>query len=117
MIPILPVLGSVEMNNMLGQLKGIAQDVLGGSSVDPTATADATQSPSFTDTLKQAIDGVNSQITAANRAAMSYAAGNHALSLSDVMISLEKANLAFQTAATVRDRVTDAYSSVMNMQV
>jgi len=116
-IPILPVLGSVEIGNMLDQLKSIAQDVLNGNSVDPTAPTGGTQSASFTDTLVQAINSVNGQITAANRAAMSYAAGNHALSLSDVMISLEKANLAFQTAATVRDRVTDAYSSVMNMQV
>ena len=33
------------------------------------------------------------------------------------MVSLEKAHLAFQTAVTVRDRVTEAYNSVMNMQV
>jgi flagellar hook-basal body complex protein FliE len=39
------------------------------------------------------------------------------VSLSDVMISVERANLAFQTAATVRDRVVEAYQTIMNMQL
>ena len=118
MIPILPVLGGLEMNNVLSQLKGMAEDAAGAViNTVVGANGSSTAAPSFTDTLKQAIDGVNSQITASNRTAMSYAAGNHAISLSDVMISLEKANLAFQTASSVRDRITDAYSSVMNMQV
>jgi flagellar hook-basal body complex protein FliE len=118
-IPILPVLGSVEMSNMLSQMKGMAQDAIGsiGDAIGATGDTEGTTAPSFLDTLKQAVAGVNSQIASSNHAAMSYAAGNHAISLSDVMISLEKANLAFQTAAGVRDRVTDAYSSVMNMQV
>ena len=37
--------------------------------------------------------------------------------LSDVMVSLEQANLSMQMAANVRDKVVAAYSNVMNMQV
>jgi flagellar hook-basal body complex protein FliE len=93
---------------------------LGGSVTEPSiTTAIGADKPkaSFTDTLKTAIERVNDQISSASGAAASYAAGNHAVPLSSVMVSLEKANLAFQTAVTVRDRITDAYSSVMNMQV
>ena len=117
MIPIAPEMGVVEMNGALGELQKLANaagGLLGGASGADAANAAA---PSFGDTLKAAIADVNSRIETANHAAMSYAAGNHAMSLSDVMVALEKANLAFQTAATVRDRVAEAYSSVMNMQV
>ena len=109
MIPLIPMAADA----VLSGLQSLAADA-GGS--DATTTP-ATGNASFTATLKQAIDQVNGQIIKANSAAMAYAAGDHSVPLSSVMISLEKANLAFQTAVTVRDRVTDAYSSVMNMQV
>src|SRR6185312_6943711 len=110
MIPIIPIAGAV-----LSELSS-----LGSEANEPTiTTAIGGDKPkvSFTDTLKTAIDRVNDQIAVASGQAASYASGNHSVPLSSVMISLEKANLAFQTAVTVRDRVTDAYSSVMNMQV
>ena len=43
--------------------------------------------------------------------------GNHDIPISDVMISLEQANIAFQMASAVRDKVVAAYTSVMNMQL
>jgi flagellar hook-basal body complex protein FliE len=111
MIPLVPIAAGA----ILSDLQSLAADVSGASSsVGATAANDKA---SFTATLKKAMDQVNGQIIAANGAAMSYAAGDHSIPLSSVMISLEKANLAFQTAVTVRDRVTEAYNSVMNMQV
>jgi flagellar hook-basal body complex protein FliE len=111
---------------MIAALPAIADAVLSGISslADEAAGPSITSAigadkpkVSFSDTLKAAIDGVNNQISVASGAAASYAAGNHAIPLSSVMVSLEKANLAFQTATAVRDRVTEAYSTIMNMQV
>jgi flagellar hook-basal body complex protein FliE len=109
MIPLIPL----AAGTVLSDLQSLAAEATGSTSSSATVRGKA----SFTETLKQAIDQVNGQIIAANSAAMSYAAGDHAVPLSSVMISLEKANLAFQTAVTVRDRVTEAYNSIMNMQV
>jgi flagellar hook-basal body complex protein FliE len=111
MIPLIPAAASTVLTG----LQSLAADT-------NSATANATPTlaqgtTSFSATLQKALDEVNGQIVAANSAAMSYAAGDHSLPLSSVMVSLEKANLAFQTAVTVRDRVTAAYSSIMNMQV
>ena len=39
------------------------------------------------------------------------------VSLEDVMISLQKANLAMQGMVQVRNRLVEAYREVMNMQV
>jgi flagellar hook-basal body complex protein FliE len=111
MIPLIPIVTDA----VLSDLPGLSNEAAG-----PTITsAIGANKPtvSFADTLSTAIDRVNNQIAVASGAAASYASGNHALPLSTVMVSLEKANLAFQTAVTVRDRVTEAYNTVMNMQV
>ena len=56
-------------------------------------------------------------IATANEKAKAFASGNQDVSLSDVMISLEQANLALQAAAAVRDKMIAAYTNVMNMPV
>jgi flagellar hook-basal body complex protein FliE len=111
MIPLIPMVAG----SMLSDIQSLASEITGAAG--PAAIGGVKAKASFTDTLKTAIDRVNSQVATASGAAASYAAGNHAIPLSSVMVSLEKANLAFQTAVTVRDRVTEAYNSVMNMQV
>jgi flagellar hook-basal body complex protein FliE len=112
MLPLLPAIAGAALSD----LQGLVGDVATGISGD-TAIGGVKGHASFVDTLKTALDRVNDQISTASGAAASYAAGDHAIPLSSVMVSLEKANLAFQTAATVRDRVTEAYNTVMNMQV
>lgn len=84
-----------------------------GSAVGVAAPAGS----SFVDTLKDAVSRVDGQIAASESKTHAFAAGDKNVSLSDVMVSIEQANLAFQTAATVRDRVVAAYQTIMNMQL
>ena len=72
---------------------------------------------SFSAALSGALGRLDGTVASANATAKSYAAGNSDIPLSDVMVSLEQANLALQMAANVRDKVVAAYSNVMNMQV
>jgi len=44
-------------------------------------------------------------------------AGAADINLQDVMISLQKASLSFQTMVQVRNKLVTAYQEVMNMQV
>jgi flagellar hook-basal body complex protein FliE len=111
MIPLIPMVAEAAISGLQGM---VGDDISGGLG---NAIGGVKDHASFTTTLQTAISRVNDQISSASGAAASYAAGNHAIPLSSVMVSLEKANLAFQTAATVRDRVTEAYNTVMNMQV
>jgi flagellar hook-basal body complex protein FliE len=76
-----------------------------------------TGATSFSSTLKGALDRLDGTIASANNAAKAFASGNKDIPLSDVMVSMEQANLALQMAANVRDKVVAAYSNVMNMQV
>jgi flagellar hook-basal body complex protein FliE len=83
--------------------------------VDP-ATSGA-QGASFSEALNTAINRLDNAITSASDKAKAFAAGSPDVSLSDVMVSLEQANLALQAAANVRDKIVAAYTNVMNMPV
>jgi flagellar hook-basal body complex protein FliE len=84
----------------------------------PDATAgDASASISFGQALKSALDGVDHSIADANTAARGFSAGDKSIPLSDVMVSMEQANLALQMASGVRDKVVSAYTNIMNMQI
>ena len=47
----------------------------------------------------------------------SFVLGDDKVSLSNVMIDMQKANIAFQTTVQVRNKVIAAYNEIMNMQV
>jgi flagellar hook-basal body complex protein FliE len=83
---------------------------------DPTSTAD-TAAPTFSQALQSALGRVDDTIAHANASAQAFSAGNQNIPLSDVMVSLEQANLALQMASGVRDKVVAAYTGIMNMQV
>ena len=103
------------MSAMLSDLQGLAG--LAGAVPSPAAGIAAPAASSFVETLKDAVSRVDGQIATSQDKTQQFAAGDKNVSLSDVMISVEQANLAFQTAATVRDRVVEAYQTIMNMQL
>lgn len=83
----------------------------------PESADGAGSGGAFLEALGAALNRIDNHIASASAAAKSFAAGDRDISLSDVMISLEEANLALQTAAAVRDKVAAAYTTIMNMQV
>jgi len=100
------------------------QSLAGAATAPPSAqlipdasSADAAAAPSFMQTLQNALGQVDGTIANANATTQSFAAGDKDIPLSDVMVSLEQANLALQMASGVRDKVVAAYTGVMNMQI
>ena len=108
------------MSAALSDLASLASAVTAPSSAsltpDPTAI-DGASAPSFMQTLQSALNSVDSTVATANTNATAFSAGDKSIPLSDVMVSLEQANLAMQMASGVRDKVVAAYSNIMNMQV
>ncbi len=72
---------------------------------------------SFAGALHAALDRLDGTVATADHLAKASAAGDRDISLSDVMVSMEQANLAMQMAANVRDKVSAAYTNIMNMPV
>jgi flagellar hook-basal body complex protein FliE len=70
----------------------------------------------FKDLLNKAISDLNTSQTDANTAIQNLATGGSD-NLHDVIISMEKAEMTLQYAIQVRNKVMDAYQSVIQMQV
>ncbi|WP_029420509.1 flagellar hook-basal body complex protein FliE [Alicyclobacillus macrosporangiidus] len=70
----------------------------------------------FAGALAKALDAANQALTAADQTAASYAAGGP-VTIDQLMIAEQQATLALNLVVQVRDRVVNAYQSVMNMQV
>jgi flagellar hook-basal body complex protein FliE len=67
--------------------------------------------------LRDALRGVSDAQNAAQAKAQAYQLGDDKTTLEDVMISLQRANLAMQGMVQVRNKLVEAYREVMNMQV
>jgi flagellar hook-basal body complex protein FliE len=71
----------------------------------------------FADALKASLNQVNSVQLTSQQLGQKFAMGDDKVSLSDVMISMQKANIAFQTTVQVRNKLVSAYHDIMNMQI
>jgi flagellar hook-basal body complex protein FliE len=114
-----------RISSMLAQLRAAAQKPE-GLGVSATQALNAVQKPtaasptsqvSFSDALKSSLDSVNNMQLQSEKLGQDFAMGNDNVSLSDVMISGQKANIAFQATVQVRNKLVSAYQDMMNMQV
>jgi len=71
----------------------------------------------FQEVLKEAVRGVSDAQQSAQSKAQAYQLGDDKVSLEDVMVSLQRANLAMQGMVQVRNRLVEAYREVINLQV
>ncbi|TAK89947.1 MAG: flagellar hook-basal body complex protein FliE [Burkholderiaceae bacterium] len=87
-----------------------------GSARAPSETA-APQSGGFSTALKGALDQVNQAQNQAEAMAREFQLGNPKVSLEEMMIAGQTANISFQTLVQTRNRLVNAYNEIMNMQV
>lgn len=78
-----------------------------------------TQSPKvdFGDVLKHSLDQVNQLQQTSKQMSKEFAMGDDSVDLADVMIAGQKANIGFQATVQVRNKLVQAYTEMMNMQV
>jgi flagellar hook-basal body complex protein FliE len=106
---------SSQIQAMIAQLKAHA--------TRPQATPPVVQAEQpaakveFSDALKSALDGVNTSMVKADQQGKAFAMGDDSVSLSDVMVSMQKASINFQASIQVRNKLVSAYHDIMNMQV
>jgi len=81
----------------------------------PTAPADSVETGGFAAELKRSLDNISGAQTQAYGQAEAFELGKPGVALNDVMVDLQKANVAFQTGLQVRNRLVTAYQEVMNL--
>ena len=71
----------------------------------------------FAALLKASVDQVNATQQDSANLAKAFEQGDPNANLQEVMVSLQQANLSFQTMVQVRNKLVSAYHEVMSMQV
>jgi len=98
---------------MVNQLRAVAAQ----ASVTPTPPSEDASKEDFATMLKSAIDEVNGTQMDSKQMTRQFESGDPDVNLQDVVLSLQKASLSFQTMVQVRNKLVSAYQEVMNMQV
>jgi flagellar hook-basal body complex protein FliE len=77
----------------------------------------AVQGASFQQAMSQALRGVSDAQNEADRMQREVQLDNPTVSLEQTMVAMQKAQIGFQGALTVRNKLVQAYSDIMNMNV
>jgi flagellar hook-basal body complex protein FliE len=100
------------MTQLLQELNSMAARAAGAPDAGAVAPA-----PAFDQALQAALQQVSDAQAEAARLQREFDLNAPNVSLHDVMVSLQKASLSFQTMVQVRNRLVSAYQEIMNMQV
>jgi flagellar hook-basal body complex protein FliE len=101
---------AMNVNQVLAQIRAYSR------MQEANATAPA-QPTNFSQVLAASLDQVNAMQTESSQLKTAYEIGDPSVDLPDVMISMQKASLAFEATVEVRNKLLSAYQEVMNMQV
>jgi flagellar hook-basal body complex protein FliE len=104
-----------SLESLSSQMKVMA-DMAAGQ-LNASAALPAAGEPDFQDVLKKAVLSVSEAQNSAQAKVQSFSTGESNMTLEEVMVSMQKANLSFQTMIAVRNRLVDAYKEVTNLQV
>ena len=111
-------IGADRIQAMMAQLKAAATKPAGAPVAPVGAGGEAPAAKvNFADALKSSLDGVSASQNKANELGKAFSLGDDSVSLSDVMISMQKASINFQASIQVRNKLVSAYHDIMNMQV
>jgi flagellar hook-basal body complex protein FliE len=108
-------MSSESVQALVNQMRIMGDMAAGKAAAAAPAVND--QGVDFKAILKEAIAEVSSAQNTAQAKVQAFSMGDNAMSLEEVMVSLQKANLSFQTMLAVRNKLIEAYKEVSNMPV
>jgi len=114
-----------QIDSMLAMLKNMSAQASPPSAIgnaitpiaNPGSGGSSVAKVSFADALKNSLGEVNQIQQKAQTMGDQFAAGNDNISISDVMIATQKANISLQATVQVRNKMVAAYTDIMNMQI
>ncbi len=101
-------MSEMNVNQVLAQMRSMSVEA--ANKPEPIDSSN-----DFAALLKQSIDNVNTTQKTAGKMTSDFETGLSDAGLSEVMVSVQKANVSFQAMVQVRNKLTDAYKQVMNM--
>ncbi len=107
-------MSSMQIQQVLSEMRALQARASG---VSTPGTAAAVQPTDFADLMKNSVDHIASMQNQASAMSAAYEAGDKSVDLTQVMLEVQKASLAFHAMTEVRNKLLDAYTQVMSMSV
>ena len=104
-----------RIDAMVSQLRTAAASAQG--KVSPLQGELSATKTDFSSVLKTSLDQVNNAQVKAEQMGQKFVVGDDSVNLSDVMISIQKANISFQATVQARNKLVTAYHDIMGMSV
>jgi len=89
---------------------------VGGALLSPTPATSSVPGSGPAGAFREALEQVDQLQKAADKAGQAYALGENR-DVASTLITIEKANLAFQLTQQIRNKVVEAYQEIMRMPV
>ena len=105
----------VQASSLLKDFEALRFEALGPGSRATPMNGEVQQD--FGQALKMALENVNSLQQDASSLRTRFDMGDRSINLSDVMIAGQKSSIAFEATVQVRNKVVEAYKTIMNMPV
>jgi len=109
-------ISSANVQSMLEVLRNYQTQATGTTDSTTQPAATKVGQPTFFDSVKNALDKVNDADNKADALSTAYERGEE-VPLTEVVLSMQKASLAFEATLQVRNKVMKAYEEIMNMPV
>lgn len=118
------VAGRADINQVLADMRNLRSQVQKPQSLGPEISPSKVQGvqspqdvPKFSELLSKAVNNVNETQQTSNAMTTAYVQGDTSVSLSQVMVQSQKAAVSFQALTQVRNKVVQAYETIMKMPV
>lgn len=103
--------------SVLAQMREISSSAaLGAGGAIGDSNAAESVGGGFAGELRKSLARINGSQQGAAAQAEAFEMGVPGVSLNDVMVDMQKANIGFQTGIQVRNKMVQAYQEIMNMQ-
>ena len=116
--------GRADINQVLADMKNLRAQVQKPQELRPEISPTKVQGtqapqdvPKFSDLLSSAVNSVSETQQKSAALSTAYVQGDSSVSLSQVMIQSQKASVSFQALTQVRNKVVQAYETIMKMPV
>lgn len=110
------IAGLAGIENMLEQMRQVVRVAEGGAP-EGAGSAGAVGGDGFAAELQRSLKRVSGAQNAAVAQAKAFELGAPNVSLNDVIVDMQKANVGFQTAVQVRNRLVAAYKEISSLSV
>ncbi|WP_027816084.1 flagellar hook-basal body complex protein FliE [Paraburkholderia bannensis] len=106
------------LTSALAQMQAMATQAAGASAAAASdGSSGAATAGEFASALKASIDKISGDQQKAVGESQAFELGASNVSLNDVMVDMQKANIGFQFGLQVRNKLVAAYTDIMQIQV